>query len=96
MPQPERIRLHCKDLRLPTMAQVFEQTLTMAQGEDWSLEAFLHFLLEQELAGRRQRRIPRRIKTSPPPPGQTPSRLAMPTAFNAGKFFRGPTLPATK
>ena len=71
MPQSERIRLHCKALRLPTLATIFEQTLSTAQREDWSLETFVLSLLEQELAGRQQRRIERLTKQAHLPPGKT-------------------------
>jgi DNA replication protein DnaC len=67
----EPIRLYCKALRLPTLAQVFEQTLSTAQGEEWSLEEFVLSLLEQEATGRQQRRIERLTKQAHLPPGKT-------------------------
>ena len=75
MSQPEApsvdiLRQHCKALRLPTMMQIVDDALDAARREDWPLETFLHFLLEQELAGRRQRRIKRRIKESHLPEGK--------------------------
>lgn len=76
MSQPEApsldvLREHCKDLNLPTTRQIVGDALQSARREDWPLETFLHFLLEQELAGRRQRRMERRIKESHLPPGKT-------------------------
>jgi DNA replication protein DnaC len=76
MSQPEApsldvLRQHCKALCLPTTRQIVGDALETARREDWPLETFLHFLLEQELAGRRQRRIQRRIKASHLPPGKT-------------------------
>ena len=76
MSQPEApsldvLRQHCKALCLPTTRQIVGNALETARREDWPLETFLHFLLEQELAGRRQRRIQRRIKASHLPPGKT-------------------------
>jgi DNA replication protein DnaC len=65
------IRTHCKTLRLPTVADVVEDALVTAQREDWALETFLQHLLEQEMAGRRQRRITRLMKAAHFPPGKT-------------------------
>ena len=70
-PSVEVLRQHCKALCLPTTRQIISDALQTARREDWSLEAFLHFLLEQELAGRRQRRMERRIKESHLPAGKT-------------------------
>jgi len=67
----ETIRTYCKALRLPTVSQVVDDTLTTAQREDWSLETFLQQLLEQEMAGRRQRRILRLTKAAHLPAGKT-------------------------
>jgi DNA replication protein DnaC len=72
----EPIRLYCKALRLPTLATVFEQTLHTAQGEDWSLEDFVLSLLEQEAAGRQQRRIERLTKQAHLPTGKTLATFA--------------------
>ena len=67
----DTIRAHCKTLRLPTVAQVVEQTLSTAQQEDWALETLLENLLEQELDGRRERRIARLLKAARLPAGKT-------------------------
>lgn len=67
----DTIRAHCKTLRLPTVAQVVDQALVTAQQEDWALETFLEHLLEQELAGRRERRIARLTKAAHFPAGKT-------------------------
>jgi DNA replication protein DnaC len=67
----ETLRLHCKALRLPTAAQVMEETLARAQREDWSLEQGVLHLFEQELAGRQRRRITRLLKESHLPEGKT-------------------------
>jgi DNA replication protein DnaC len=76
MSQPEApsidvLRQHCKALRMPTAVQIVGETLHIARREDWPLETFLHHLLEQELAGRRQRRISRLTKQSHLPEGKT-------------------------
>ena len=42
----DTIRVHCKALRLPTVAQVVEQSLVTAQREEWTLETFLEHLLD--------------------------------------------------
>jgi DNA replication protein DnaC len=67
----DAIHTYCKALRLPTVSEVVEDTLATAQREDWALEAFLHHLLEQEMAGRRLRRITRLTKAAHFPPGKT-------------------------
>ena len=60
-PSMDVLREHCKALRMPTAVQIVEEALDTARREDWPLETFLQHLLTQELAGRRQRRIERRI-----------------------------------
>jgi DNA replication protein DnaC len=67
----EAIRTHCKALRLPTIADAVEDTLMTAEREDWPLQTFLQQLLEQELDGRRERRITRLLKAAHLPPGKT-------------------------
>ena len=67
----ETIRLHCKALRLPSIADVFEQTIALAEQEAWALDTFLLQLLEQELAGRQQRRIQRMLSEAHLPEGKT-------------------------
>lgn len=67
----ETIQACCKALRLPTIAQVVEDALVTAQREDWPLETFLQHLLEQEVTGRRERRIVRLTKAAHFPPGKT-------------------------
>jgi DNA replication protein DnaC len=48
-----------------------EEALDIARREEWPLETFLHYLLEQELAGKRQRRIERLTRQSHLPEGKT-------------------------
>jgi DNA replication protein DnaC len=67
----EVIRLHCKALRLPTVSEVAGDTIARAGREAWSLETFLLNLLEQEVDGRRRRRIERLQRESHLPPGKT-------------------------
>jgi DNA replication protein DnaC len=67
----DAIRTYCKTLRLPTVADVVEDALVTALREDWALEMFLQHLLEQEMTGRRERRITRLMKAAHFPPGKT-------------------------
>jgi len=67
----DAIRTYCKALRLPTMASAVDDTLMTAEREDWPLETFLQNLLEQEMDGRRERRITRLLKAAHLPPGKT-------------------------
>lgn len=67
----DTIRAHCRKLRLPTVAAVAAETLELAQREEWPLDTFLVHLLEQELDGRRQRRVTRLLKAAHLPPGKT-------------------------
>jgi len=71
MSQPETIRLHCKALRLPTISDVFGQTIALAERESWPLETFLLQLLEQEIAGRQERRVQRLLTEAHLPDGKT-------------------------
>lgn len=71
MSQHEAIRLYCKALRLPTIREVASETIARAERESWSLATFLSHLLEQEVEGRRLRRIERLQKQSHLPPGKT-------------------------
>ena len=56
---------------MPTTVQIVEDLLATGLREDWSLETFLADLLEQELDGRRQRRIERLQKAAHLPAGKT-------------------------
>ena len=67
----ETLQAHCRSLRLPTLAHVLPEAVQTAQREDWSLETFLAHLLEQELAGRLERRITRMTKAAHFPEGKT-------------------------
>ncbi len=71
MPAHDTIRLHCKALRLPTMAEVFDQTIALAEREAWPLDTFLLQLLEQEIAGHQERRIQRLLSEAHLPSGKT-------------------------
>lgn len=71
MSATEALRLHCKALRLPTIAEVVSDTIRRAEQETWSYETFLQTLFEQESEGRRLRRIERLLKQSHLPPNKT-------------------------
>jgi len=71
MNQHEQIRLYCKALRMPTFSDVMAETLDRAQRESWTIESCLLQLLEQEIEGRRRRRIERHMKRSQLPQGKT-------------------------
>lgn len=75
MPSHEAIVHHCRLLRLPTLAETVPEALTLAQQQDWSLENFLVYLLEQELLGRQQRRIERLLRAAHLPPDKTLDRF---------------------
>ena len=67
----EAIAQHCKQLRLSTIGQIIPEALTLAQQQEWSLESFLVYLLEQEISQRQQRRIERYLRQAHLPPGKT-------------------------
>ena len=67
----ETIQQHFRALRMPTAVQIVGETITTAQKEDWSLETFLVEILEQEMEGRRLRRIERLQKASRLPEDKT-------------------------
>lgn len=71
MPQHKQLLTYCKSLRLPTLAEVLPDTLARAAREAWSLETTLLHLLEQEVEGRRHRRIERCLRESQLPLGKT-------------------------
>ena len=64
MTRLETIQQSFRTLRMPTAVQIVEETITIAQKENWSLEIFLSEILEQEMEGRHQRRIARLKKSA--------------------------------
>lgn len=71
----EALRLHFKTLRMPTASAVIEDLLAQAQRNDWGIEEFALNLLEQEVEGRRVRRIERLQRASRLPAGKTMASL---------------------
>ena len=67
----EHLQQHLRTLRMPTAVEVVADTIHTAQQENWSLETFLLALLEQEMEGRRLRRIERLLRASQLPPEKT-------------------------
>ena len=67
----EQLRTYCKALRLPTLREVWPETVARAERESWSMETCLLHLLEQEMEGRQRRRIERYMRESHLPPGKT-------------------------
>ena len=64
MTRLETIQQHLRTLRMPTAVQIVDETIAIAQKENWSLETFLNQILEQEMEGRRLRRIERLKKAA--------------------------------
>ena len=56
---------------MPTLAQTVSEALALAGQQEWSLENFLLYLLEQEVTGRQQRRIERLLREAHLPKGKT-------------------------
>jgi DNA replication protein DnaC len=71
----EAIQQHCHALHLPTIAVTVSEALHLAQQQEWSLESFLVYLLEQEVTGRQQRRIERLLREAHLPEGKTLARF---------------------
>lgn len=67
----DAIDQHCKQLRLTSLAAAVPESLTLAQQQEWSLESFLLYLLEQEVTRRQQRRIERYLRQAHLPSGKT-------------------------
>jgi len=67
----EAIELHCKELHLSTISQALPEALTAAQQQEWPLESFLLYLLEQEVTRRQERRIERYLRDARLPPAKT-------------------------
>jgi len=67
----EAIEQHCKQLRLSTLAQTIPEAIRLASQEEWSLESFLVYLLEQEVSQRQQRRIQRLLDQARLPTNKT-------------------------
>ena len=60
-----------KELKLPTMARLWEEMYQKAQNEGWTSLKFLSTLCDHELAGRENRRLSRHMAQSQLPPGKS-------------------------
>ncbi|MCP4486857.1 MAG: ATP-binding protein [Gammaproteobacteria bacterium] len=67
----ETINHHCKQLRLSALAQTIPEALELAAKEEWSLQSFLVYLLEQEVTQRQHRRIQRLLRQARLPANKT-------------------------
>ena len=67
----ETIQEHCRQLRLTSLVQAVPEALTQARQQDWSLENFLLYLLEQEVSQRQERRVARLLSQARLPPAKT-------------------------
>lgn len=64
-----------KSLKLPSMAQIWEEMAKKALDEGWSPVCYLEKLCEMELAGREQRRIERHMQQAMLPKGKSLERF---------------------
>ena len=75
MTHPATLPVLLKQLRLSTMAQLWESLLLKAQNENWDAAQYLAALCEHELQERHSRRIVRFTKESRLPVGKTLPRF---------------------
>lgn len=71
MPSPETLPILLKQLRLSTMARLWEPLLVQAEQDRWDPSRYLAVLCENELSERHSRRIARFTKESRLPVGKT-------------------------
>lgn len=75
MESNEPLAMYLKSFRLPSMADLLEETLLSAEREDWGYRRFLTHLCEAEFQDRRQRRQERLLKASGLPEGKSLANL---------------------
>jgi hypothetical protein len=71
----DALALAFRAFRLPTMAAIWEESVTRAEGENWGYRRLLQHLCESEAQDRRERRVSRLIKQSGLPDGKTLGNL---------------------
>jgi DNA replication protein DnaC len=71
----DALALAFRAFRLPTMAAIWEESVTRAEGENWGCRRLLQHLCESEAQDRRERRVSRLIKQSGLPDGKTLGNL---------------------
>lgn len=64
-----------RSFRLPTMAAIWEETVSRAEREDWGYRRLLQHLCESEAQDRRERKMNRLLKDSGLPDGKTVGTL---------------------
>lgn len=71
----DALALAFRSFRLPTMAAIWEESVTRAEGENWGYRRLLQHLCESEAQDRRERRVGRLLKQSGLPDGKTLGNL---------------------
>jgi len=71
----EGLTLLLRAFRLPTMAKLWEETVTRAEREDWGYRRLLQYLCESEAQDRQERKMARLLKDSGLPAGKTLGNL---------------------
>jgi len=71
----ETLQGQCTALRMPTARAVVAELLDQARRNDWDLDRFTVSLLDQEIEGRRQRRVERLASSARLPVGKTLATL---------------------
>ncbi|MHC1763089.1 MAG: IS21-like element helper ATPase IstB [Verrucomicrobiia bacterium] len=69
------LSLLLRSFRLPTMAQIWEESVARAERENWGYPRFLQHLCESEEQDRRERKMERLLKSSGLPEGKTLGNL---------------------
>jgi DNA replication protein DnaC len=64
-----------RSFRVPTMAAIWEESASRAEGENWGYRRFLQHLCECEAQDRRERKMQRLLKGSGLPDGKTMGNL---------------------
>jgi DNA replication protein DnaC len=67
----EGLEVFLRSFRLPTMAAIWQETVTRAEREDWGYHQLLQQLCESEAQDRRERKMNRLLKESGLPVGKT-------------------------
>jgi DNA replication protein DnaC len=71
----EGLSLLWKSFRLPTIAAIWEESVTRAERENWGYRRLLQHLCESETQDRRERKMNRLLKDSGLPDGKTLGNL---------------------
>lgn len=71
----EGLAILLRSFRLPTMATIWEQSVTRAERENWGYQRLLQHLCESEAQDRRERKVARLLHESGLPDGKTLGNL---------------------